>query len=79
MYGKTYLSQALSRDTIDALRWENKKLAYEGEQLTDRQLEVLQLLAEGKLMKEVGGILHMKTRTVAYHKYRITEVLGPFK
>ena len=23
-----------------------------------------------------GGILHMTTRTVAYHKYRIMEVLG---
>ena len=37
---------------------------------------MLQLLAEGKLMKEVGGILHMSTRTVAFHKYRIMEVLG---
>ena len=48
----------------------------EEERLTDRQREVLQLLAEGKVMKEVGGILHMTTRTVAYHKYRIMEVLG---
>ena len=48
----------------------------EDERLTDRQREVLQLLAEGKVMKEIGGILHMTTRTVAYHKYRIMEVLG---
>jgi DNA-binding CsgD family transcriptional regulator len=27
-------------------------------------------------MKEVGDILHMTTRTVAFHKYRIMEVLG---
>jgi DNA-binding CsgD family transcriptional regulator len=27
-------------------------------------------------MKEVGGILNMATRTVAFHKYRIMEVLG---
>jgi len=74
--GKTYLSRALSRDTIDVLRWQHKELVDENERLTDRQREVLQLLAEGKVMKEVGGILNMTTRTVAYHKYRIMEVLG---
>jgi len=74
--GKSYLARALSRDTIDALRWQRKKLVNEDERLTSRQREVLQLLAEGKVMKEVGGILHMSTRTVAYHKYRMMEVLG---
>ena len=74
--GKTYLSRALSRDTIDVLRWQHKQLVDENERLTDRQREVLQLLAEGKVMKEVGGILNMTTRTVAYHKYRIMELLG---
>lgn len=74
--GKTYLSKALSRDTIDCLRWEHKELVNQEERLTDRQREVLQLLAEGKMMKEVGSILHMTTRTVAYHKYRIMEILG---
>ena len=74
--GKTYLCKALSRDTIDSLRWQHKELVKEDERLTDRQREVLQLLAEGKVMKEIGDILHMTTRTVAYHKYRIMEVLG---
>ena len=74
--GKIYVSKALSRDAIDSLRWQHKELVGEEERLTDRQREVLQLLAEGKVMKEVGGILHMTTRTVAYHKYRIMEVLG---
>jgi DNA-binding NarL/FixJ family response regulator len=37
---------------------------------------VLQLLAEGKMMKEVGDILQMTTRTVAYHNYRIMDLLG---
>ena len=74
--GKTYLSRALSRDTIDCLRWQHKELVDENKRLTDRQREVLQLLAEGKVMKEVGGILHMTTRRVAYHEYRIMEVIG---
>jgi DNA-binding NarL/FixJ family response regulator len=74
--GKSYMSQGLSRDAIECLRWQHKKLVKEDERLTDRQREVLQLLAEGKVMKEVGGILNMTPRTVAYHKYRMMEVLG---
>jgi DNA-binding NarL/FixJ family response regulator len=44
-------------------------------QLTSRQREVLQLLAEGKSMKEVGSILNVTPRTVAFHKYRMMEQL----
>jgi DNA-binding NarL/FixJ family response regulator len=74
--GKSYVSRSLSREAIECLRWQHKKLVTEEERLTERQREVLQLLAEGKVMKEVGGILNMSTRTVAYHKYRMMEVLG---
>jgi len=74
--GKSYLSPALSRDSIDFLRRQEKELPEEADLLTGRQREVLQLLAEGKVMKEVGDILNMTTRTVAYHKYRMMEVLG---
>jgi DNA-binding NarL/FixJ family response regulator len=73
---RTYLSPALSRDTISFLRTKENKLVDESELLTNRQREVLQLLAEGRAMKEVAAILRMTTRTVAYHKYRIMEVLG---
>lgn len=44
--------------------------------LTPRQREVLQLLAEGRTMKEVAAILNVATRTVAFHKYRIMEEYG---
>jgi len=74
--GKSYMSSALSRDTVKFLRNQDKKMVNEAERLTQRQREVLQLLAEGKVMKEVSDILHMSTRTVAYHKYRMMEVLG---
>jgi len=73
--GKTYLSPSL-RDKVACLRWQHKKPVQEPDRLTERQREVLQLLAEGKVMKEIGGILNMTTRTVAFHKYRIMEVLG---
>jgi len=46
------------------------------EKLTERQREVLQLLAEGRAMKEVADLLHLTARTVAFHKYTIMEHLG---
>jgi DNA-binding NarL/FixJ family response regulator len=44
--------------------------------LTPRQRQVLQLLAEGRTMKEAADVLNLTTRTVAFHKYRIMEDLG---
>ena len=74
--GKTYLSPTL-KEKVASLRWEHRKtVKEEDDRLTPRQREVLQLLAEGKVMKEIGDILHMTTRTVCYHKYRMMEVLG---
>ena len=46
------------------------------EKLTVRQREVLQLLAEGRAMKEVADLLQVSARTVAFHKYTIMEHLG---
>jgi DNA-binding NarL/FixJ family response regulator len=74
--GKSYIASALPRDTIAFLRTQDKKLVHEEARLTPRQREVLQLLAEGRVMKEVSSILQMSSRTVAYHKYRMMEVLG---
>ena len=74
--GKTYLSPSL-KVKVKYLRWEQKRIVKEEEErLTERQREVLQLLAEGKLMKEVAEVLNVTPRTVAYHKYRIMEALG---
>ena len=43
--------------------------------LTPRQREVLQLLAEGRSMKEAATILSVSVRTIAFHKYRMMEQL----
>lgn len=43
--------------------------------LTLRQKEVLQLLAEGRSMKEVAFVLKVSPRTVAFHKYTMMEHL----
>jgi DNA-binding NarL/FixJ family response regulator len=44
-------------------------------ELSPREREVLQLLAEGKSMKEVAAVLEISPRTVEFHKYRIMELL----
>jgi DNA-binding NarL/FixJ family response regulator len=74
--GKSYLSPMIAKDTVDFLLRQDKKMIDEGQRLTERQREVLQLLAEGKAMKEVAAVLNLTTRTVAFHKYRIMEVLN---
>ena len=74
--GKSYLSPTIAKDTVDFLLRQGKKLVDEADKLTDRQREVLQLLAEGKCMKEVAAVLNVTPRTVAFHKYRMMEALS---
>jgi len=42
---------------------------------TSRQREIIQLLAEGRSMKEVASILQITKRTVAAHKYAVMDLL----
>jgi DNA-binding NarL/FixJ family response regulator len=44
--------------------------------LTDRQREVLQMLAEGRSLGEIATLLQISYRTVRFHKLRIMEELG---
>ena len=46
-----------------------------GQELTSRQREILQLVAEGRSMKEIAGVLDITPRTVAHHKYRLMDQL----
>ncbi len=45
-------------------------------ELTGRQREILQMLAEGRSMKEIAYVLQITHRTVRFHKARIMEELG---
>jgi DNA-binding NarL/FixJ family response regulator len=44
--------------------------------LTDRQREVLQMLAEGRSLGEIARLLQISYRTVRFHKLRIMQELG---
>jgi DNA-binding NarL/FixJ family response regulator len=69
--GRSYITPLITRDVVGALIHPRS----EETELTVRQREVLQLLAEGKSMKEVGAILDLTPRTVAFHKYRMMKQL----
>ena len=72
--GNRYVSPLITNDAAN-LFLETRVSSKGQEQLTNRQREVLQLLAKGKSMKEAAYILHMTPRTVAFHKYKIMERL----
>jgi DNA-binding NarL/FixJ family response regulator len=66
--GKAYVTPRLKPENW-AVREARAQLF--SKDLTPRQREVLQLLAEGRPMKEVGGILNVSEKTVMFHKYHI--------
>jgi DNA-binding NarL/FixJ family response regulator len=72
--GRTYITplvaQGLERNFMRAPRE-----LEQSKSLTPRQREVVQLVAEGKTMKEIAHILNVTKRTVAFHKYRVMEEL----
>jgi DNA-binding NarL/FixJ family response regulator len=73
--GKTYITPLVTKGVpLGVFLRQAVKPAME--KLTARQREVLQLLAEGRAMKEVADLLHVTARTVAFHKYTIMEQLG---
>lgn len=76
LHGDIYLSQQLPQSA--KLFSDSVSVAGPNEEvpLTERQIEVLQLLAEGKTMKEVAAVLNLTTRTVAFHKYRLMNTLN---
>jgi DNA-binding NarL/FixJ family response regulator len=75
--GGTYTTPKIKLLIEDSfIRSSSNKPKTAEKKLTPRQIEVLQLLAEGKTMKEVGAVLSLTARTVAFHKYRIMDVLN---
>lgn len=69
--GKTYLSPSISRTVIDSYLERVGSLSSPIEQLTARQREVLQLIAEGKNTKEIAGMLDVSIKTVEAHRLQL--------
>jgi len=73
--GKTYVTPQIARGMEKAFI-NNPVSKVRDKTLTPRQREVVHLLAEGKSMKEIASVLNVTPRTVAFHKYRVMEVLS---
>jgi DNA-binding NarL/FixJ family response regulator len=67
--GASYITPQLARG-MDKAFINNPEGRGHARTLTPRQREVVQLLAEGKSMKQVASVLNVTQRTVAFHKYR---------
>lgn len=73
--GRTYVTPMIAGELMQPYRAGSFPLD-ESHQLTERQREVLQLLAEGHSAKEIAGILHVSPRTVEFHKYSLMSKLN---
>jgi len=73
--GKSFVTPQIARGIQEAFIWDPQGRNPEKE-LTPRQHEVIQLLAEGKSMKEAADILKVSPRTIAFHKYSMMKELG---
>jgi DNA-binding NarL/FixJ family response regulator len=74
--GRAYLSPLITRDLISIMIEARDDSTAKESRLTPRQREVLQLIAEGRTMKEVASILKISPRTAETHKYDMMEILG---
>ena len=70
--GEVYLSPGVSRAVVDAYLAKDDTPA---DPLSIREHEVLQLIAEGKNVKGIGGILGISTKTAESHRANIMRKL----
>jgi DNA-binding NarL/FixJ family response regulator len=73
--GRSFVTTLMAKDLITLLIEAGGNKGIESP-LTPRQREVLQLVAEGRTMKEIATLLDISPRTVEAHKYEIMHVLG---
>lgn len=73
--GRTHVTRQVARGMQECFI-RNPEGGVQAKSLTPRQRQVVQLLAEGKSMKEAASLLSVTPRTVAFHKYRVMQDLG---
>ncbi len=73
--GNSYVTQQI-RDAMEESFVRDPRALGRPKELSDRQREVLQMLAEGRPMQEVADVLHISRRTVRFHKHQIMEELN---
>lgn len=74
LLARSYITPLMTKGMVGSFI-QNLKRRKTRHELTLRQQEVLQLLAEGRSMKEVAYLLNVTPRTVAFHKYTMMDQL----
>jgi DNA-binding NarL/FixJ family response regulator len=73
--GRTYVTPMIAGELVQSYKNGVHHQPDENQQLTQRQREILQLLAEGASAKEIAEILKISPRTVEFHKYNLMSKL----
>ncbi len=76
MMGKTYVTPEIAGDLMQSYRTKHSEDHALTQTLTERQKEILQLIAEGYITKEIADILCISVRTVERHKYNMMQELA---
>ena len=70
-----YVTPVIAKDVLLPLFTESEQSLNEENPLTSRQREVLQLVAEGKSVKDIANSLNISSKTVEYHKAKLMREL----
>ncbi len=74
--GDSFLSSSISRRVVEEYGRRAEAMEDKYETLTDREREVLQLVAEGRTNREIAQRLHVTVKTVEAHRAHVTDKLG---
>lgn len=76
LQGRVYITPLIAKGVLAALMEKPDAAVDARPSLTPRQREVLQLVAEGRTVKEIATILGVTPRTVEFHKNSLARNLG---
>jgi len=74
--GHVYMSPEITGVVVEAFRLQKSGSAGTDRELSPKEREVLQLLAEGHSSKEIADFLHVSCKTIDTHRQHIMEKLG---
>lgn len=72
----TYISPKIMDSVVEYLRTEPAAQAVPAAELSDREREVLGLIATGKSSKEIAACLNLSERTIEFHRHNLMDKLG---
>jgi len=72
--GRQYISPSIAKNVVED--YMRRAEEYPDNQLTSKERQVLQLVAEGNATKEIARIMNLTSKTIESHRYRLMKKLG---